>query len=102
MGAPDRSRAQCADQPELRTYVRPLGQQAVANANSALRLLSQLACGSLGMERAMGIEPTLSGWEPEVLPLNYTRADADSTRVCRQPAIARSWPGWRAVRAGRS
>jgi hypothetical protein len=21
----------------------------------------------------MGIEPTLSGWEPEVLPLNYTR-----------------------------
>ena len=25
------------------------------------------------MERVMGIEPTLSGWEPEVLPLNYTR-----------------------------
>jgi hypothetical protein len=25
------------------------------------------------MERAMGIEPTLSGWEPEVLPLNYAR-----------------------------
>jgi hypothetical protein len=26
------------------------------------------------VERAMGIEPTLSGWEPEVLPLNYARA----------------------------
>ena len=26
------------------------------------------------MERAMGIEPTLSAWEAEVLPLNYARA----------------------------
>ena len=26
-----------------------------------------------GMERVMGIEPTLSAWEAEVLPLNYTR-----------------------------
>ena len=26
------------------------------------------------MERVMGIEPTLSAWEAEVLPLNYTRA----------------------------
>ena len=25
------------------------------------------------MERVMGIEPTLSAWEVEVLPLNYTR-----------------------------
>jgi hypothetical protein len=25
------------------------------------------------MERVMGIEPTLSAWEAEVLPLNYTR-----------------------------
>ena len=27
------------------------------------------------MERVMGIEPTLSGWEPGVLPLNYTRVE---------------------------
>ena len=27
----------------------------------------------LMMERVMGIEPTLSAWEAEVLPLNYTR-----------------------------
>jgi hypothetical protein len=25
------------------------------------------------MERVMGIEPTLSAWKAEVLPLNYTR-----------------------------
>ena len=25
------------------------------------------------MERVMGIEPTLSAWEADVLPLNYTR-----------------------------
>jgi hypothetical protein len=25
------------------------------------------------MERVMGIEPALSAWEAEVLPLNYTR-----------------------------
>ena len=27
----------------------------------------------LCMERVMGIEPTLSAWKAEVLPLNYTR-----------------------------
>jgi hypothetical protein len=27
----------------------------------------------MGMERAMGIEPTLSAWKAEVLPLNYAR-----------------------------
>jgi hypothetical protein len=26
-----------------------------------------------GMERVMGIEPTLAAWEAAVLPLNYTR-----------------------------
>ena len=29
------------------------------------------------MERVMGIEPTLSAWEAEVLPLNYTRVCTD-------------------------
>ncbi len=27
------------------------------------------------LERAMGIEPTLSAWEAEVLPLNYARSE---------------------------
>ena len=31
----------------------------------------------------MGIEPTLSAWKAEVLPLNYTRNDRDDTiRTC--------------------
>src|SRR5690606_4588055 len=29
-----------------------------------------------GVERVMGIEPTLSAWEAEVLPLNYTRINS--------------------------
>ncbi len=29
--------------------------------------------GAVNLERVMGIEPTLSAWEAEVLPLNYTR-----------------------------
>ena len=39
-------------------------------------LLPQLAVHRLGMERVMGIEPTLAAWEAAVLPLNYTRAGA--------------------------
>jgi hypothetical protein len=27
------------------------------------------------MERVMGIEPTFSAWEADVLPLNYTRSE---------------------------
>jgi hypothetical protein len=27
-------------------------------------------------ERVKGIEPSLSAWEADVLPLNYTRSDA--------------------------
>ena len=29
--------------------------------------------GIIAMERVMGIEPTYSAWEADVLPLNYTR-----------------------------
>ena len=29
----------------------------------------------------MGIEPTLSAWEAEVLPLNYTRIDVDDRKT---------------------
>jgi hypothetical protein len=31
------------------------------------------------LERVMGIEPTPSAWEAEVLPLNYTRCMIPST-----------------------
>ena len=43
---------------------------------------------SSSMERAMGIEPTLSAWEAEVLPLNYARMDdilAAKLHSARQP-----------------
>ncbi len=30
-----------------------------------------------GLERVMGIEPTLEAWEAAVLPLNYTRIEED-------------------------
>ena len=33
------------------------------------------------MERVTGIEPALSAWEAEVLPLNYTRTEAVRKRV---------------------
>jgi hypothetical protein len=34
-----------------------------------------LTCG-FSVERVTGIEPALSAWEADVLPLNYTRAIA--------------------------
>ena len=39
----------------------------------------------------MGIEPTLSAWEAEVLPLNYTRQGAGPSYVRRadQPSVVR-------------
>ena len=48
-----------------------------------------LTCGNL--ERVKGIEPSLSAWEADVLPLNYTRGLAHSTRS--EVAAARSAPG---------
>ena len=30
-------------------------------------------CSEIGVERAMGIEPTSEAWEASILPLNYAR-----------------------------
>ncbi len=38
----------------------------------------------------MGIEPTLSAWEAEVLPLNYTRVGAQRLTGCGPLAWTRS------------
>ena len=43
-------------------------------SNFASLRFPQRAWGCPGMERVMGIEPTLAAWEAAVLPLNYTRA----------------------------
>jgi hypothetical protein len=45
------------------------------NGNVNLANTQALTCGSAS-ERVTGIEPALSAWEADVLPLNYTRADA--------------------------
>ncbi len=37
------------------------------------------------MERVTGIEPALSAWEAEVLPLNYTREASCWTQRVQQP-----------------
>ena len=49
-----------------------------------------LACDKL--ERVTGIEPALSAWEADVLPLNYTRAQLQLSDV------AVTEPGLRCVR----
>ena len=38
------------------------------------------------VERVTGIEPALSAWEADVLPLNYTRAHL--SRLAAEPACA--------------
>ena len=35
------------------------------------------------MERVMGIEPTFSAWEADVLPLNYTRFGVRAPHLTR-------------------
>jgi hypothetical protein len=48
---------------------------------------SQLSYGPIWkLERVMGIEPTLSAWEADVLPLNYTRIMAELTGF--EPAVS--------------
>src|SRR3990167_4145638 len=46
----------------------------LAGARSARSLMLLISINAnLTLERVMGIEPTLSAWKAEVLPLNYTR-----------------------------
>jgi hypothetical protein len=37
------------------------------------------------MERVTGIEPALSAWEADVLPLNYTRGRCTASRAVFAP-----------------
>jgi hypothetical protein len=49
-----------------------------------------------GLERAMGIEPTLSAWKAEVLPLNYARTlrlEASSPPPSRRRRVSTRQPG---------
>ncbi len=56
--------------------------------------------GSCKSERVTGIEPALSAWEADVLPLNYTRDSAcalctrrQKTPLCRTPVACGPVPG---------
>ena len=39
------------------------------------------------VERVTGIEPALSAWEADVLPLNYTRRRADRDTAAARSAV---------------
>ena len=44
---------------------------------------------ALSLERVTGIEPALSAWEADVLPLNYTRAHEHGfVTLAAEPACA--------------
>jgi hypothetical protein len=56
--------------------------------------------GNAEVERVMGIEPTSSAWEAEVLPLNYTREPLDLTGPparCANDGMTHDWAGQRSV-----
>ncbi len=42
------------------------------------------------LERMTGIEPALSAWEADVLPLNYIRSCAVAQEQCSWPAVGRA------------
>ena len=53
-----------------RAALSPAASNALGRATTRARTVMVRA---LGLERVTGIEPALSAWEAEVLPLNYTR-----------------------------
>ena len=55
------------------TSCHPEAASARANQGRATTRARTVMVRALGLERVTGIEPALSAWEAEVLPLNYTR-----------------------------
>ena len=55
------------------TGCHPEAASARANQGRATTRARTVMVRALGLERVTGIEPALSAWEAEVLPLNYTR-----------------------------
>jgi hypothetical protein len=54
------------------TLIAGMGLRRAGERKAPTRL-SAVSCGFV-VERVTGIEPALSAWEADVLPLNYTRA----------------------------
>ena len=66
-------------EPEAGCRVRTVSQLKPMCTSVSARLRARNALADVGerwrgLERAMGIEPTLVAWEATVLPLNYARA----------------------------
>ena len=53
---------------------------------SAVAAITALTC-DFSLERVTGIEPALSAWEADVLPLNYTRAVPGPNQPVARPDI---------------
>jgi hypothetical protein len=58
-----------------------------------------LTCG-FSLERVTGIEPALSAWEADVLPLNYTRAAPGPSQPAPRPDIVPEPSGHQATSPG--
>ena len=58
----------------------PEAASARANQGRATTRARTVTVRTLGLERVTGIEPALSAWEAEVLPLNYTRVAPEDVR----------------------
>ncbi len=70
------------------------GAQTVQVVRQATPTKCTLDLETESLERVMGIEPTLSAWEAEVLPLNYTRASAHVYREVSRVSKGATWSLW--------
>ena len=75
----------CSPVPTASTVPGPTGchpeaASARANQGRATTRARTVTVRTLGLERVTGIEPALSAWEAEVLPLNYTRVAPEDVR----------------------
>ncbi len=51
--------------------------------------IEQINLPNESLERVMGIEPTYSAWEADVLPLNYTRKYVGFRQILPFPIVGR-------------
>jgi hypothetical protein len=74
-----------------RLCARPLPAEVFTISRESPPALRNDSEHRFGVERVTGIEPALSAWEAEVLPLNYTRATG--LKPGRDHSLARLRPG---------
>ena len=72
-------------------FQRESAAQTIQGGRPALPKKYSLELKTELLERVMGIEPTLSAWEAEVLPLNYTRVSAHVYREVSGVSKGQAW-----------